>query len=191
MSGIGNITAPTGLGETQEGQVHAMWETLDSVVTEAASRGFLPVERPVFAPPVLHPEWLDSMTPETYHLLTAQLSAWDSYAQYNSIVLECGIEECDNEMDQLERSIKKHIRGTVRPKPSEEAIKDEAKTNPRYLYLTQRKQQLSQMKKLIEPHLKRYGRDLRILSRALEIRRQELELGGRGDARGSRLPSFT
>lgn len=178
--------APLGLGETAEQQLHAVWETLDDVMVEVMKEGFFPMERPQYAPPALDPTWLDNLTPEKYHLLTAQLSAWKSYAQSIMTTLDCGIAECDNELDQLAASIRENARKAPGKKPSVEAIKDLVKVNPRITELTQRKQMLQQKKKLVEPHFDRYGRDLRILSRALEMRGQELGSVGKGDARGPR-----
>ena len=182
--------APLGLGESAEQKLHAVWETLDDVMLEAMKEGFLPVERPNYAPPVLHAQWLDQLTPETYHLLNAQLSAWKSYAQSIITILECGIEECDNEMDQLGASIRTQARKTAGKKPSVEETKDLVQINPRYNELRQKRQMLLQKKKMVEPHFDRYGRDLRILSRALEMRGQELGTVGRGDPRGQRRSDF-
>jgi len=177
--------APLGLGETAEQQLHAVWETLDDIMIEVMKEGFLPVERPNYAPPVLQASWLDNLTPESYHLLNAQLSAWKSYAQSIITILECGIEECDNEMDQLGASIRSQARKAAK-KPTADDVKDLVKINPRYNELRQKRQMFLQKKKLVEPHFDRYGRDLRILSRALEMRGQELGTVGRGDARGPR-----
>lgn len=190
MSSLDVSNAPLGLGESAEQQLHAAWETIDDVLVEAMREGFYPVERPNYAPPILDPAWLNSLTPDNYHLLTAQLSAWKSYAQSLLTMLECGIEECDNEMDTLAAAIKERERKGPGKKPPEAAIADKVKINTRYTELRQRRQMLVQKKKLIEPHFDRYGRDLRILSRALEMRGQELATVGRGDPRGARRREF-
>lgn len=179
-----------GLGEQAEQQVSSFWETLDSAEEMCRQLGFMPVERPVFAPPTIEPSWLDSLTPEQYHLLNAQLSSWRTYVQSKINQLVGGIMQCDNELDHLKAEVKKSLRTTATDhsgrakKPSEEAIKDEMHTSPRCIEVTRRKQFYQQMKLTLEPHDERYGRDLRILSRALEMRGQELKYGGRGDPRG-------
>ena len=181
-----NIEAPTGLGEQAESQLHSIFETLDDVMISVMKEGFMSSGRPQYAPPVIDPTWLTELTPERYHLLTASLSAWKTYSEELINTLECGIEECDNELKLLGPAIRKNVRLTAKAneerKPNEDAIKDEVLTNPRYIQLTQRRQVLVQKKKIVEPYAARYGRDLRILSRALEMRRQELGFGGQGDA---------
>lgn len=185
-----NVTAPTGLGETAEAKFHAACESLDEVLVELMKEGFHPVTRPNYAPPILDPQWLDALTPERYYLLVAQLDAWKTYAQSLMNTIDGGIEEVDTETKLLAPAIKKSIRAQPGRKPSEEAIKDEVLTNPRYQELLLRRQRLVQKRKLVEPHFDRYGRNLRQLSRALELRRQELEHANKGDASGPRRPSF-
>lgn len=176
-----DVTAPTGLGETVESQLHDSWQTLDDILVMTIKEGFMPVDRPQYAPPVLQPEQLDNLTPEAYHLLVAQLSAWKTYSQSILATLECGIEEYDNEMEQVAAAIRAQIRKDAasrdEKKPPEDAIKDEVRINPRYNELVKTRQTLIQKKKVIETYLDRFGRELRILSRALEMRRQELETG--------------
>ena len=188
-----HVTAPEGLGHEAEQQLHATWETLDDVIIETLKEGFETITRPQYAPPILHPQWLDDLTPERYHLMVAGLSAWKTYTQSLLNTLDCGIVECDNEMKVLAPSIKQNIRLQAKQnqmtKPAEKVIDDLVLTNPRYIELMRRKQTLVQKRKLVEPHFDRYGRELRVLSRALEMRRQELEQAGGGGG-GSRRGDF-
>jgi hypothetical protein len=189
-----NVTAPTGLGENAEAKFHAACESLDEVIVEVLKEGFPPVTRPNYAPPLLDPSWLDNLTPERYHLMMAQLDAWKTYAHSLLNIIDGGVEETDTEMKLLVPAIKQAVRAQAQasnaPKPAEKAIDDMVLTNPRYQELVLRRQRLVQKRKLVEPHYERYGRNLRQLSRSLEMRRQELEHTGTGDARGPRKRSF-
>jgi len=189
-----HVNAPTGLGEVAEQHLHATWETHDGVLVDTMRNGFPAIMRPQYAPPDLRAHDLDTMTPDVYHLLVAALSAWKTYAQSRISDTDSCILECDNEMKILIPSIKIGIREYAKasgtPKPAEKALDDMVLTNPRYIELLHRKQVLVQTRKAIEPHFDRYGRELRILSRTLEMRGQELATAGRGDARGPRRSDF-
>lgn len=189
-----HVNAPAGLGQHAEQQLHATWETLDDVMVTAMKEGFGFTQRPIYRPPVLHPQWLDDLTPERYHLLIAQYSAWKTYSHSRMNTLDAGILECDNEMKILEPSIRQNIRISCQrsgtKKPAEAVIKDMVLTNPRYQELLLKKQVAQQTRLIVEPDFERFSRELRALSRSLEMRRQELETSGRGDARGERRPDF-
>lgn len=184
-----HVQAPTGLGETAEQQLHGIFDTLDSVIVDVLKMGFPAVERPNFAAPgKLNPKQLDNLTPEDYHLLVAQYSAWKSYAAYQINVFECGILECDNELKVLPAAIRKNMRAMSATKPTKDEMEDEVTTNPRVIELTLMRQKYIETKKLIEPEYKMYSTALQQLSRSLEMRRQELETVHKGDARGRRRP---
>jgi len=180
-----HVTAPTGLGAAAEEEIHERFQTYDMVQVGVMKQGFMPIGKPHYAPPVLDPQELSTLTPEKYHFLTAQLSAWRSYTHEQTCDYECQIEECDNALKLLGPAIRKGIRTRCESlkikKPAEDVIKDEVLTNPTWVEITLLRQKLLQKKKSIEPKHERYGRDLRILSRALEMRRQELGFGGTGD----------
>jgi hypothetical protein len=179
-----HVQTPTGLGQAAEDQLLGIWETVDAVIVETMKEGFVVESRPNYTPPVLHPQWMENLTPDRYWMLVAQFSAWKSYAHNLINTLECGIVECDNEMKILAASIRRHVRQQAEAgafkKPSEDAIKDIVITHPRMVDLEQKKQVIVQKKLLVEPHFERYSRDSRALSRFLEARRQELETAGKG-----------
>ncbi len=189
-----DVQAPTGLGAHAEAQLHEKLETLDVMMLEVMKEGFMPSSRPAYAPPIIDAAWLTELTPARYHELTTQLSAWKTYAEELINTVKCGLEECETELKLLTPAIKKRIREVAElnreKKPSEDTIKDAVLTDPRFIEITRREQMLTQKLLLVEPHAERYGRDLRIISRALEMRRQELGFGGfNGGENGVRNPN--
>ena len=185
------IHAPTGLGEHTEQQIHDFWDTLDGSLVDVMRSGFMPVDRPNYAPPNLDPTQLDTLTPERYHLLSTQISSWKTYSQYILNNLKCGIEACEHELIVLGATIRKQMRAQAlasgNKKPAEAVIDDEVLTNSRHIEVTRNRQMYYEHLKMVEPHDERYGRELRILSRALEMRRQELEANGLSESSGPRM----
>ena len=178
------VSAPVGLSDEAEQQIEDYWSTIDGVLVDLHKQGFIPVRRPPFAPPEFLPIDFSQLTAERFYLLQAQYEAWKSYAAYNQALLKCGIEECKNSLKVLPAEVRKTVRNQYAEakerKPSNDAIDDEVITHPRYIELLNRLQRLEQTKELIDHASDSYSRKIQILSRTLELRRQELEVMGKG-----------
>lgn len=173
---VGN--APIGIGEQAAQQTHHRWDTMDNVISEAIKEGFNLMEMPKFAPPEADPNLLAHATPEEYALKYTQTEYWQSYDQTCLAWLDGILLQCDNEMDIITVDTKRTIRDQYKQarekKPSEASIMDDVKAIPRWRDLFHMKQQLQQKRGIVEAHYKRMSRTLKILSRFVEFRKNEM-----------------
>lgn len=185
MTGLNVGNAPIGVGEQAAQQTHQAWDTMDDVLTESMKEGFHLMEMPRFAPPDVKPQDLSSMTPDEYALKFTQAEYWQSYSQGTLAWIDGLLMQGANEMDMLEVDIKRFIRETAKQakerKPAEAIIMDEVKANPRWRELLYETQKLSQKRLVTDGQYKRMGRVLKILSRFVEFRKNEM--GGQNAGR--------
>lgn len=178
MTGLEVGNAALGVGEQSTQQTHQVWDTMDDVLTEAMKEGFFLMEMPRFAPPSADPEELANATPDKYALKFSQAEYWQSYSQSTLAWLDGLLLQCSNEMDIIEVDTKRFIRDAANQakekKPAETIIMDEVKANPRWRELLLTQQRLSQKRGVIEGQYKRMGRVLKILSRFVEFRKNEM-----------------
>ena len=183
MTGLEVTGAPLGLGITAEQEVHSVWDTLEDVMTVAMKEGFFPMNRPNYACPELDPNSLVNATSEQFAVLCAQLESWQSYVSSTLAAIEGAILQADNEMDIISTDIRNAVRQQAQEakekKPAEKVIDDMVKANPRYRQLMHEHQQHKQKKLLMDSHLSRLSRSLRILSRFVEVRKLEAAQDGR------------
>jgi hypothetical protein len=176
------VEPPAGIGQSAEHEVHSMWDTIDNVLVETMKEGFYPLDTPRYAMPILDPSVLTNFNPDQYAILYAQMEGWQSYTASKLAVIDGGLFQCENEMDDIDVAIRTQVRRDCETsgekKPAEAAIKDMVKTNPRYRQLRLYHQQLKQTKNLLQSHFDRLGRGMRLLSRYIEV--QKIEAGNTG-----------
>lgn len=163
-------------------EMHSSWDTLDEMLVTTAKEGFYQLTSPPYQMPVLTPEALTNFNSSQYAMLQAQMEGWKSYTDSRLAVIESGIFQCDNEMDDIMTMMRKQIREAAEAadekKPSEIDIKEMIKSSPRYRQLKLEHQKLKQAKNLLQTHLERLGRGLALLSRNIEAKK--LEQGNQG-----------
>lgn len=164
-------------------EVHNQWDTIDQVLVEIMKEGFYPLDTPRYAMPMLTTESLTHFNPEQYGILIAQYEGWKSYTDSKLSIINGGILQCENEMDDIAVTLREEIRKSCEQsgekKPAEERIKDMIKGTPRYRQLKLDHQKLVQAKALLQVHLDRLGRGLALLSRNIEMKKIEMGLTGR------------
>lgn len=167
------IEAPVGIGESAAQEMHSTWDTLEAVRIELMKEGFYTLEVPRFAMPILNPSTFTNFHPEQFTLLYLQMESWQSYTSDILAVVDGGILQCENEMDDIEVHIKEGVRKQCEAektkKPADTTIGNMVKTDPRYRELRLYHQTLKQRKALLESQFKRLGRGMRLLSRYVEV----------------------
>lgn len=167
-----------GLGQAVEREVTDYWNTIDDVMIEVMKEGFKIMDMPAYGCPHLDPSILTNISPDKYAVITLQLESWQSYTESTMAAIRGGILECENEISDLEAAMRTGIRQeakqTGEKKPAEDVIKDTVLCNPRRREVVHRHQMLKQKFELIESHYKKLGRELKILSRWIEMRKMEM-----------------
>ena len=113
------------------------------------------------------------------------MEGWKSYTGDQLAIIEGGILQCDNEMEDIVIMLRKEIldecERTKEKKPSDTSINSMIKSTPRYRQLKLRLQQLKQSQKLLQSHFDRLGRGMSMLSRYIEVKKiEEGNMGRRG-----------
>jgi hypothetical protein len=167
-----------GPGQTKEEFIHSKWDTFDEMELILAQAGFAPVEKPIFSQPRLTTEVLTTPDSHRYSEIYLQIEAWHNYAyNYKSRLqaLQVGFE---NEMNEIERDVRTTAMAATRAKKlSAIALKDTVEANPRYGELKIEHQKLEQQRLLMQSHVDSLERDLKLVSRQVEIRRQDIDAG--------------
>lgn len=198
----GGLRLPSslGVGASVQREVHEQWTTLPSIQEELGGHGFTPLPAPTFAyPGTVSPEQLTNQNNTLYSTLYAEHLAWYNYTAEIVALIRATLVELENEMDDIASRIRrdereKNKRQTVRDnRLSGDDIRDLILQEPRYRSLLQDKQRYDQKKLLMEAKLDAMDRNLRVLSRQVEIRKTELErtqtgsnMPGRGGSYGLR-----
>jgi hypothetical protein len=180
------IESNVGAGETLLKKTQARWDTLDDVEAHLKALKLPELKEPTVAPPEVTAEHL--LTPDTkeYTVMFANTRIWYGYAtrllaRTNAALLEVG-----NQLGNLEAALRKKLRQGQRgaakaDKLSAEQIADEVTTDPDWQDLKLREQKLKQYKLEIAAWFDDLDRQLRLVSRQVEIRREDAH-GGRNEA---------
>jgi hypothetical protein len=165
--------------------LHLMWDTMDDVLVDAMKQGFYPLTSPPYQMPMMSPEVLVQFHPSQYAIIYAQMEGWKSYTGDQLAIIEGGILQCDNEMEDIVIMLRKEIldecERTKEKKPPDTSINSMIKSTPRYRQLKLKLQQLKQSQKLLQSHFDRLGRGMSMLSRYIEVKKiEEGNMGRRG-----------
>ena len=173
------IDGPVGAGIQVEQEVHDLWNTFDAVECHLIKLGVQPVEKPNYPRPRLAPGLLESGSARDISDLQIKYGAWHSYIANLLGRVRALNTQVANEMTILTIRLKKDMvqnaLANKQRKPSDKQLEVDSKLDPRYQELMLQKQKLEQQIQLLEPHNNDLGRELRIVSRQVELRRQELE----------------
>lgn len=187
------ITTTPGLGQEAESATHNYWDTIDGVELQLVLMGFEPMEKPEFRSPQIDAQLYQALSQGDGKLLTyfhMQFSAWYAYAHSRIGQVSGRIRQIENEMQDVRRSLRRTIVNAAttaaEKKPSAETIEDQAQLDPRYRELTLELQKYQQALDQLEAHKAKLSAGKQLTSRAVEVRRQDLESnleGGRGYSR--------
>jgi hypothetical protein len=173
-----------GPGFEIESQIEASWNTFEDMELALSQMGFPPVEKPNFNIPQLTPEVLTSPDSKKYTEIYWQIEAWHTYAFNTMARIKAILVQIVNEQNKIERVIRKeeaqpNADGSSKPKQTKTQLDDLIANTPRYEELTYEKQKLDQQKQLMQSYVDSLDRDLKLVSRQVEIRRQDIDHGRR------------
>lgn len=206
----GGLRLPPGMddvGETAEANIHKRWGYINDVIDYMENElGVAPPKEPGFPCPTLTSEDLTNPDSKTYTIRYCQFNSWWEYlsevlARHEAKELEFKAEMSDLEAT-LRESFRKHSAKTTRAgerkAPPALEMDDKIETNPRYVELKQLSLKVAEIIKILGSKVKSLERSLALLSRQVEIRRQNFDnsnrvsnVQGRGGipAPGMRTPS--
>ncbi len=178
------IETPAGIGLRAEQALHTYWSTIHDVQLALWKDGFGEMQRPLQQIPQVTAQMLSSASSHDYSTWFMGLSGWQGYISYQINWIDAKLLECVNELEQLKARTRVRMRETPREKgdkkPTDEQVKDAILTNPRYNEVVKAQQELTQRKLLIEPVYEYVKTTLKLMSRSIEGRKLEMELGARG-----------
>lgn len=177
-----NLPGVIGIGAQQEDYISQTWETIDDVELEASRSGIPPLPKPGHVIPVLTNEMLMVSSNSQYTDMQLMIKAWKDYVADRYGRIRARQLQVENEMNNIAVSFRAPIRAkrvglkkTDDGYYSDKRIEDEIELQPRYRELKLKLQMLVQEELVIESRLKALSGDLAIISRAVELRKQEWE----------------
>ncbi len=184
-------TIPIGVGASKEEEIHNRWVLYPTVVHDLMVKVGLhdPVE-PQFDCPELTAGDLTTPDSREYTERYAQINSWFGYLSEVTARYTAQLREVEAEMEDIESNIRDRMRkqstrttgrGVPKP-PGTEEMKDAVNLDPRYLELKTKQLYLQQARGLLQARVDRIERDLKLISRQVEIRRQEFDQNNRGSA---------
>jgi hypothetical protein len=172
------------LGSEQEQQIQQNWETIDNVELDVSRAGISPIPKPQHMCPSLTHEMLMATANDKYTENMLMIKAWKDYVEERYGRIKARQLEVENEMAEIARGIRLSIMSQQTDKKTKDPgyakkdrIPDLIASNPRYVDLKLKLQTLKQEELVLEPRLSALSGDLRIISRTVELRRQEWEEG--------------
>lgn len=195
---IGGQIASVGASEAQ--QIHEQWTTYPGVKDYLETHLALTVpNEPDFACPPLRVEDLTTPDNKAYTEAYAQRVAWFGFfserkAEHDAIVLELeaemGIIETRIRNNMRKGSLKKTRTGETKAPPAQE-MDDAINLDTRYLELKHKLLVQKQVLKRLNARVETLDREIRLTSRQVEIRRQDIDAQGRSPtARGLPPPGM-
>jgi len=187
-----------GPGEMEEELITQSWNTFDDIELELTMMGFEPLEKPKHSRPQLTLEILATPNSREYTEIYLKVEAWHNFAFNTMARIKAIMIGLQNEQNDIARSIRKEAaapdpQGAKKPKANKASIEDLIEDHPRYRELTFMMQQYDQKKIILQSHVDSLDRDLKMVSRQVEIRRQDLDNGKRGgniSGHGGRRPGY-
>lgn len=178
MPGL-KLPANVGVGEKRHEEIYEFWSTFDAVEKEVAELGFKPQTQPPFGCPDITAEVLTTLDPKEYTTTYAQLNRWSGYAADVLARVKAKIPGFKSAIKQIATETRREqIRLAAESgnkKPTEQELEDAVELQPKYLELQRELQRLEEKKAMLMAHIERISDSLALVSRQVEIRRQDLE----------------
>jgi hypothetical protein len=189
------LSLPTlmGVGHTQEEDIHETWSTFDEMELQLARQGIEPVMQPECEVPRITARLLTDVDNREFSQIFANFGEWYGYVTNLYGRIQAKIVEIDNELHDLEVQNRKYMLDTWRAsggdkkdKPTIQEMSDFNDLHPRVRELKHEWQQWEQQRLILSPRKDQLYRDMKIISRQVEIRGQELERNRMGGNMPSR-----
>jgi hypothetical protein len=190
--GIGKLSTALGPGKTKGAEIHEQWATYDRIFEQLEKQGFKMPGQPDFPPPEIAAS--DLLTEDNTHFTTmyAQILSWHNYAKTAYALVRANLLQIENEMEFIAATTRKECKEfnkTVKKGEgySSTDIEDEITVNAVHKKLKIEAQKWEQKKLILDSIVDNLERTMRVISRQVEINRQEIEgehiknnMGGRG-----------
>lgn len=177
----GGLRIPGPLGISQQQHVHDYWRTYDQAEQKLKDAGLPVLEKPRFAyPGSVTPEQLTTKDNHAYSSLYAEHLGWYNYTAEIVSGIRAMLLQIKNEMEDLEVELRSRYKRQNKDLPSKEKhtekdIDDLIHLDERHKKLAHAQQEYEQSRLLFEAKLDAMSRNLRVVSRQVEIRRGELD----------------
>lgn len=184
----GGLALPTSIGmsEREETAAATRWDTLEGVIETMNGWGFKEAETPKVEMPIITAQML--LTPDTkeYTTMFASVLYWFNYSNKIKARVVAEMLQLDNEMSDIGAETRKRLRRENEQRKKDDklnaqAIDDEIETNLRHRELKIRAQALKQMKYELDAQCEELERSLRVVSRNIEMRKEEMGQGRTGE----------
>lgn len=176
-----DVEAPTGLNEEEEKQLHVSWVVTEYILQQLHFAGFGFPRTPEIQIPHVSADKLSNVDIVQCSQWFSAVEQWQSYCSALMSFFASKKLECVNEKTHLEASIRKRLR---KMKTKENLINDLVTTTPRIVELMQLEQAYKIYESSLEPHYESIKTTYKMVSRALTLRQQEIDLAaGKGQRR--------
>ena len=188
----GGLKAPNvvGLGANEQQKIHSEWNTFDNVQIELMREGVMPVDKPTVACQRLTAEQLTTLDDKRYAETYAHICSWFGYISDLLARTRGAILEVENEMKYVWASLRA---GAIQAaemrqekKPADKEIEMTILLDPSYKQLKLSSQNLDQRKLVLEAQADLLEKDLKMVSRQVELRKMEREREKIGDGMAGR-----
>jgi len=180
-----NLPKFVGSGESLIERTKKRWDTLEEVEQVLTHLKLPELKEPTVTAPEVTAEML--LTPDTkeYTVMFANVRIWYGYVNSLLARTKAALLEVENQLENLEAELRKkvrdHSKGAAKAdRLTAEQVGDEVKTDPGWQDLKLREQKLQQNKLLVGAWFENLDRQLRVVSRQVEIRRDDNQ-GGRNE----------
>jgi len=175
---IPGVMGPT---EQDTAALNARWDTLSIAQIELAQEGFLPLDRPNFVFPNITLELLTSPNTREYTDAYRCAVAWLDYARDRVARTDAEMLQMKNVKSEMERTLRRAliegVRASSDKRPTLQEQADYVASDPSYSDLIKRMQYTQQKELVYKSELKRYEAAVALISRNVEIRREQWGAG--------------
>lgn len=169
---------PIGVGEAEKAAIKSTWSTADTEHAKFGAAGFLPHAQPKSACPELTVDLLTTKSYSDYTQAYVELLSWFSYASEILARIESHVLELKNMRDILAAQTRRNSRATAAPgekRPTAQEQDDRLLLSVEYQEVLRELQRYEQARLLYKARVDGIETSLRVISRQVEIRRQEIE----------------
>jgi len=188
----GGLRLPVSMGMSpkEEEAVSNRWDTLETVIETLSTWGFREAISPNIEYPSLTADMLLTQDVKMYTTMYTSFLRWFNYSNKMKARVIAELLQLENEMGDIGAETRKRLRreNEARKKPlTAKDIDDEIDTNLRHRELHIRAQAVKQMKIEMDAQCEELERSLRVISRNIEVRKEELGDGRKAENMPSRV----
>lgn len=173
-------------------EIYQRWNTQPEIEAELAREGFVPLNQPGFVFPIITAELLTSPDNKQYTEMYQCSVAWADYARDKLARTQMTILQQKNTRNEIERMLRRGLLDSVgnAKKPTLKEQQDYFDADPVYANLSLQLQVQEQKELVYASELQRYQDQVKLLSRNVEIRRENWGAGTSNAGQPYRHPYF-